>query len=83
MDLIQVRVISIDEVSRRLGQQFMTIISKPKQDGLPTRVLLALEGRDCKTLSEFSNHLKGVRCSPKQIQTICSDVSAADIKGSS
>lgn len=60
MDLSQVRIISIDEVCRRRGQKYLTIISEPKQDGHPTRVLLALEGRDSKTLREFSSHLRRV-----------------------
>lgn len=81
MDLSQVRVISIDEVCRRRGQKYLTIISEPKQDGHPTRVLLALEGRDSKTLREFSSHLRRVGLSPEQIQTICSDMSPAYIKG--
>jgi transposase len=81
MDFSQVRVISIDEVCRRRGQKYLTIISEPKQDGHPTRVLLALEGRDSKTLREFSSHLRRVGLSPEQIQTICSDMSPAYIKG--
>ena len=81
MDLEAVRVISIDEVCRARGQNYLTIISEPKQDGRPTRVLLALEGRDSKTLRQFSDHLRRRGLAPEQIQTICSDMSPAYIKG--
>jgi transposase len=81
MELGSVRVISVDEVCRARGQNYLTIISEPKQDGRPTRVLLAVEGRDSKTLREFSDHLRRRGLSPEQIQTICSDMSPAYIKG--
>lgn len=81
MDMKDVRVISIDEVCRARGQNYLTIISEPKQDGRPTRVLLALEGRDSKTLREFRNHLHRRGLNPEQIEVICSDMSAAYIKG--
>jgi len=81
MDLTDVRVISVDEVCRARGQNYLTIISEPKQNGRPTRVLLALEGRDSDTLRQFRDHLRGVGLNPEQIQTICSDMSPAYIKG--
>ena len=81
MDLADVRVISVDEVCRARGQNYLTIISEPKQNGRPERVLLALEGRDSDTLRQFREHLRGVGLDPEQIQTICSDMSPAYIKG--
>ena len=81
MDLGQVRVISVDEVCRARGQNYLTIISEPKQDGRPTRVLLAVEGRDSRTLRDFADHLRRRGLAPEQIRTICSDMSPAYIKG--
>ena len=81
MDLGRVRVISVDEVCRARGQNYLTIISEPKQDGRPTRVLLAVEGRDSKTLRDFADHLRRRGLAPEQIDTICSDMSPAYIKG--
>lgn len=81
MNLEDVRVISVDEVSRARGQDYLTIVSEPRQDGRPTRVLLAVEGRDSKTLREFADHLRRRGLDPEQIRTICSDMSAAYIKG--
>ena len=81
MDLESVQVISVDEVCRARGQNYLTIVSEPRQGNRPTRVLLALEGRDSKTLREFADHLRRRGLSPEQIQTICSDMSPAYIKG--
>ena len=81
MDLTDLRVISVDEVCRARGQNYLTIVSEPRQNGRPTRVLLALEGRDSDTLRQFRDHLRGVGLNPEQIQTICSDMSPAYIKG--
>ena len=81
MNLDSVRVISVDEVCRARGQNYLTIISQPKGDGQPTRVLLVIEGRDSKTLREFKDHLRRRGLSPEQIRTICSDMSPAYIKG--
>lgn len=81
MDLKEVRGGSIDEVCRARGQNYLTIISEPKLDGRPTGVLHALEGRDSKTLRQFSDYLQRQGLAPDQIQTICSDMSPAYIKG--
>ena len=81
LELGSVRVVSVDEVCRARGQNYLTIISEPKQDGRPTRVLLAVEGRDSRTLRDFADHLRRRGLMPEQIQTICSDMSPAYIKG--
>ena len=81
LELGSVRVVSVDEVCRARGQNYLTIISEPKQDGRPTRVLLAVEGRDSRTLRDFADHLRHRGLMPEQIQTICSDMSPAYIKG--
>ena len=81
MNLEAVQVISVDEVCRTRGQNYLTIFSEPRQDGRPTRVLLAVEGRDSKALRKFANHLRRRGLAPEQIRTICSDMSPAYIKG--
>jgi transposase len=81
MDLGSVRVISVDEVCRKRGQRYLTIISQPKAEQSPSRVLLVIEGRDSKALRQFKDHLRRRGLSAEQIQTVCSDMSAAYIKG--
>jgi transposase len=81
MDLESVRVVSIDEVCRARGHNYLTIVSEPKRDGRPTRVLLAVEGRDSGALRKFADHLRRRGLAPEQIETICSDMSPAYIKG--
>ena len=81
MGLEKVRVVSVDEVCRKRGHNYLTIVSKPKQEGQPTRVLLAVEGRDSKALRQFADPLRQRGASPEQIQTICSDMSPAYING--
>lgn len=81
MNLESVRVISIDEVCRKRGQNYLTIISQAKSEGQPSRVLLVLEGRDSGTLAQFKDHLRRRGVPPEQIEVICSDMSAAYIKG--
>lgn len=81
MALDGVKVISIDEVCRKRGQNYLTIISQPKAGQQPSRVLLVLEGRDSGTLAQFKDHLRRRGIPPEQVETICSDMSAAYIKG--
>jgi transposase len=82
MNWSSVRVISIDEVSRARGQNYLTIVSQAKSPEQPrSRVLLALEGREHGTLAQFRDHLQRRGLSPEQIQSICSDMSPAYIKG--
>jgi transposase len=81
MDLGKVRVISIDEVCRKRGQNYLTIVSEAKSGNQPSRVLLVLEGRASGTLAQFKEHLRRRGVPPEQIEVICSDMSPAYIKG--
>ena len=45
MGLEKVWGVTVDEARRKRGHNSLTIVSEPKQDGQPTRVLLAVEGR--------------------------------------
>lgn len=81
MDLGSVRVVSVDEVCRKRGQNYLTILSEARTPETPSRVLLVLEGRDSSTLAQFKDHLRHRGVPPEQIEVICSDMSAAYIKG--
>lgn len=81
MNLEAVQVISVDEVCRKRGQNYLTIVSEPKSGSRPSRVLLVIEGRDSRSLKEFRDHLERLGLSAEQIRTICSDMSPAYIKG--
>ena len=74
-------VVSVDEVSRWRGHDYLTIISEPKRPGQKTRVLLVFEGRESGTLGQFRDYLVRQGVEPAQVQTICSDMSPAYIKG--
>lgn len=71
MDLGEVSVVSVDEVCRARGQNYLTIVSEPKQEGRPTRVLLAVEGRGSRTLRDFADHLPRRGLCPEQVRTVC------------
>lgn len=81
MDMDSVRVVSVDEVCRARGQNYLTIFSEPKQAGRPSRVLLAVEGRDSQTLGDFADSMRLRGLKPEQVETVCSDMSPAYIKG--
>lgn len=81
MDLSSVRVVSVDEVCRARGQNYLTIFSEPKQPGRVSRVLFVVAGRDSGALREFADELCRRGLKPGQIETICSDMSPAYIKG--
>ena len=74
-------VVSVDEVSRRRGHDYLTIISEPKRPGQKARVLLVFEGRESGTLGQFRDYLVRQGVELEQVQTICSDMSPAYIKG--
>lgn len=81
MDMSSARVISVDEVCRAKGQNYLTIFSEPKAEGRSSRVLLVVEGRDSSTLGKFADELCHRGLKREQIHTICSDMSPAYIKG--
>ncbi len=81
MNLESVQVISVDEVCRKRGHNYLTIVSQPKSGTQPSRVLLVIEGREGRSLKEFRDHFERMGLSAEQIRTICSDMSPAYIKG--
>lgn len=81
MNLEEVQTVSVDEVCRARGRDYVTIVSEPKNAKGPSRVLLVVEGRDSSALGKLREHLRHRGLDAEQIRTICSDMSPAYIKG--
>lgn len=71
MDVSQVKTLSVDEVSKRRGHDYLTVLSEPKSAGQPSRVLFVTEGKRAGAFLER----RGVPAS--QIENVCLDMSAA------
>lgn len=52
LDLSEVNTLGVDEVSRRGGQDYLTVISTPKTDTQPARIVWVGEGRNAAVLAE-------------------------------
>jgi transposase len=81
MDLSQVRVVSVDEVAKRRGHDYLTVVSEPGQDGARARVLFVTEGKDAGTVVQAGQFLTERGVPPAQIQTVCTDMSGAYRRG--
>jgi transposase len=81
MDLQSVQTVSVDEVSKRRGHDYLTVLSEAGQDGEPSRVLFVTEGKEARAITDCREFLeqRGVR--REQIKQICSDMSVAYTKG--
>lgn len=74
LDFTAVRAIGIDETSARRGQDYVSLFMDLEQ----RRVMFATEGRDADTVKAFAEDLAAHGGSPAtQIETVCSDMSAA------
>ena len=76
-DLTEVSTLGIDETSRRKGHQYVTTFC----DLEGRRVLFVTKGKDSETVKTFVEDFEARRADPKQITEVCSDMSAAFIKG--
>jgi transposase len=76
-----VQTVSVDEVSRAKGQEYLTIISQPKTEQTPARVLAVAEGREAAAVTEAQRPLTKQGLDPKQVEQVCQDMSAAYLKG--
>jgi transposase len=76
-----VQTVSVDEVSRAKGQEYLTIISQPKTEQTPARVLAVAEGREAAAVTEAQRPLTKRGLDPKQVEQVCQDMSAAYLKG--
>lgn len=79
--------LTVDETSMKRGQDYVTVVCEPgrkargRRKAKPTRVLFVAEGRESDTLRQAREFLERRGAEPQQIQEICSDMSAAYIKG--
>jgi len=76
-----VQTLSVDEVSRARGHEYLTIISQPKTDETPARVLAVAEGRDAAAVAQAQRELTPRGLNPLQVEQVCQDMSAAYLKG--
>jgi transposase len=76
-----VETLSIDEVSRAKGHEYLTIISQPRTEQNPARVLAVAEGRESLAVAEAQRDLTRRGLDPKKVEQVCQDMSAAYLKG--
>jgi transposase len=76
-DLSGLTMLAIDETSSRRGQNYLMFAA----DAEARKVVFVTEGRDSKTLEEFSQFLSEHQGKPEQITSVSMDMSPAFIKG--
>jgi transposase len=76
-DLSSLTMLAIDETSSRRGQNYLTFAA----DAEARKVVFVTEGRDSKTVKEFSQFLSEHQGKPEHITSVSMDMSAAFIKG--
>ena len=81
MDVSQVSVLSVDEVSKRRGHQYLTVVSEPGPAGEPSRVLYVTEGKNAAAVAQAGEFFAQRGVPPAQIDTVCADLSVAFRKG--
>ena len=82
IDVEAVKVLSVDEVAKRRGHDYITVVSEPG-DGQTrrSRVLYVTEGKDATTVGRAKEWLESRGVPPEQITTVCADMSPAFAKG--
>ncbi len=81
MPLKEVTSLSVDEVSKRRGHDYLTVFSEPGRPGHKSRVVWVTEGREAEVVDRFVEFLKSRGIDSEQIGTVCTDMSPAYIKG--
>jgi transposase len=76
-----VRSLSVDEVSRAKGHEYLTILSQPKTERTPARVLGIAEGREAAAVAEAQRLLSERGLDPLAVEQVCQDMSGAYLKG--
>ena len=76
-DLSGLTMLAIDETSSRRGHNYLTFAA----DAEVRKVVFVTEGRDSKTVKDFSQFLSEHQGEPKQITSVSMDMSPAFIKG--
>lgn len=78
-DFSAVKVIGVDETSRRRGHNYVTVFAELGAE--QTRVLFVTEGKDAATVEAFKNDLEAHGGKTEQIEEASLDMSAAFIRG--
>lgn len=81
MPLEGVVCLSVDEVSKRRGHDYLSIFSEPAKPGQKARILWVTEGRDGEVIERFIDFMRSRGMDPEQMTTVCTDMSPAYIKG--
>jgi transposase len=76
-----VQTVSVDEVSRAKGHEYLTILSQPKTESNPARVLAVAEGREAAAVAQAQRPLTQRGLDPLRVEQVCQDMSAAYLKG--
>ena len=78
----EVKTISVYEVAKRRGHDYLTVVSEPGEGKTRrSRVLYVTEGKDAATVGRAQEWLASRGVSPEQITTVCADMSPAYAKG--
>jgi transposase len=80
-DFSQVTAIGVDEVCRTRGQDYLTVVSEVASTRHKARVLVVVPGRESKSVAEAQDDLAQHGLKPEQVRTVCTDFSAAYLKG--
>lgn len=81
MDVSQVREVSVDEVSKKRGHDYMTVLSETGGEGSPSRVLYVTEGKDAAAVGRAGKFLEERGAKLEKIKHVCLDMSAAFVRG--
>jgi transposase len=76
-DFSDVVEIGLDETSRKKGHEYITLVANIKN----SKVIFACEGKDSSTITSFSEDLQNHRGNPKNIKSVCCDMSPSYISG--
>lgn len=79
VDMSQVRIIGLDEISLKKGQDYITVVHDLEPGA--KRLLFATPGRDHQTVEEFAQDLQAHGGERTDIAHACADLSAAYTKG--
>jgi transposase len=78
IDVKEVKDLSIDEVAKRRGHDYLTVVSEPGEGkARPSRVLYVTEGKDAETVQRAREWLQSRGVEAGQIQRVCADMSPA------
>jgi transposase len=82
IEVRDVKVLSVDEVAKRRGHDYLTVVSEPGEGPKrPSRGLYVTEGKDAATVGRARVWLEQRGVAPEQIRTVCADMSPAYAKG--